>query len=210
MPVMDGFKATMAIRMAEQQSDNVRIPIIAMTANAMQGDRERCIDAGMDDYISKPIAPAELSKTLAQWAGSPMLARRHLPAISAPDAVTPEVLHVPEVPAKVIDFERLEELLGDDPDLIQSLFDLYTSSTVTLLEKLGAAVANCDVVAVTALSHEAKGSGVNLGIDRMAQIAAQMEASCAAADWPRTHMLLTDMEAAFVHLQAALAERKVR
>jgi PAS domain S-box-containing protein len=208
MPVMDGFKATMAIRMAEQQSDNVRIPIIAMTANAMQGDRERCIDAGMDDYISKPIAPAELSKTLAQWAGSPMLARRHLPAISAPDAVTPEVLHVPEVPAKVIDFERLEEFFDDDPDLIQSLFDLYVSSTVSLLEKLRVAIANRDVVAVTALSHEAKGSGINLGIERMAQIAAQMEHACTVADWPRTHMLLSDMEVAFVHLQAALAEHK--
>jgi HPt (histidine-containing phosphotransfer) domain-containing protein len=118
------------------------------------------------------------------------------------------VVHEPEVPAVVIDFDRLEEFFGDDPDLIQSLFDLYLSTTVTLLEKLRVAIANCDVAAVTALSHEAKGSGVNLGIERMAQIAAQMEASCTEADWPRTHMLLSDMETAFVHLQAALTERK--
>jgi len=208
MPVMDGFKATVAIRLAEQQAGDVHIPIIAMTANAMQGDRERCIDAGMDDYISKPIATAELGRALAQWAGSPMLLERDLPVVAAPETPPPVVVHEPEVPAVVIDFERLEEFFGDDPDLIQSLFDLYLSTTVTLLEKLRVAIANCDVAAVTALSHEAKGSGVNLGIERMAQIAAQMEASCTGEDWPRTHMLLSDMEAAFVHLQAALAERK--
>ncbi|MBP6483235.1 MAG: response regulator [Rhodoferax sp.] len=208
MPVMDGFKATMAIRLAEQQAGDVRIPIIAMTANAMQGDRERCIDSGMDDYISKPIATAELSRALAQWAGSPMLQERDLPVVAALETPPPVVVHEPEVPAVVIDFERLEEFFGDDPALIQSLFDLYLSTTVTLLEKLRVAIANCDVAAVTALSHEAKGSGVNLGIERMAQIAAQMEASCTEADWPRTHMLLSDMETAFVHLKTALAERK--
>jgi CheY-like chemotaxis protein len=212
MPVMDGFKATMAIRTAEQRTGDVRIPIIAMTANAMQGDRERCIDVGMDDYISKPIATAELSRALAQWAGTPLLGERELPAAAALEAPNPGmtavVVHEPEVHAVAIDFERLEEFFGDDPDLIQSLFDLYLSTTVTLLEKLRVAIANCDVAAVTALSHEAKGSGVNLGIERMAQIAAQMEASCTEADWPRTHMLLSDMESAFVHLQAALAERK--
>jgi CheY-like chemotaxis protein len=211
MPMMDGFKATLAIRLAEQQLGVVRIPIIAMTANAMQGDRERCIDVGMDDYISKPIAPAELSRALAQWAGTPLLGERELPvaaALETPNPAPTAVAHEPEVHAVVIDFERLEEFFGDDPDLIQSLFDLYLSTTVTLLEKLRVAIANCDVAAVTALSHEAKGSGVNLGIERMAQIAAQMEASCAEADWPRTHMLLSDMETAFVHLQAALAERK--
>ena len=208
MPVMDGFKATLAIRAAEQKAGDVRIPIIAMTANAMQGDRERCMDVGMDDYVSKPIAPAELSRALAQWAGAPMLRGRELPVGAALEAVAPAWVPEPEVPAVVIDFERLEEFFGDDPDLIQSLFDLYLSTTVTLLEKLGVAIANCDVAAVTALSHEAKGSGVNLGIERMAQIAAQMEASCTGADWPRTQMLLSDMEAAFVHLQAALAQRK--
>jgi two-component system sensor histidine kinase/response regulator len=207
MPVMDGFKATMAIRLDEQQRGIGRIPIIAMTANAMQGDRERCMDVGMDDYISKPIAPAELSRALEQWAGSPMLRERDLPANSALETASPAVESETEPPAKVIDFERMEEFFGDDPDLIQSLFDLYLSTTVTLLEKLRIAIENRDVVAVTALSHEAKGSGVNLGIERMAQIAAQMEASSRAADWPRTHKLLSDMETAFVHLQTALAER---
>jgi two-component system sensor histidine kinase/response regulator len=208
MPVMDGFRATQAIRLAEQHAGDMHIPIIAMTANAMQGDRERCIDVGMDDYISKPIAPAELGRALAQWAGSPMLQERDLPAVAAPESVKPNVVPEPQVSAVAIDFERLEDFFGDDPDLIQSLFDLYVSTTVTLLEKLRVAIANRDVEAVTALSHEAKGSGVNLGIERMAQLAAQMEEFCAFADWPRIELLLTDLDVAFVQLQTALAEHK--
>ena len=65
MPRMDGFSATVAIRQRELPGQHV--PIIAMTANAMEGDRERCLAAGMDDYVAKPVRLAELSAVLARW-----------------------------------------------------------------------------------------------------------------------------------------------
>jgi len=68
MPVMDGLEATAAIRCAEM-AGQVRLPIIALTANAMQGDRERCLAAGMDDYLSKPLQPKLLCRVLDQWLG---------------------------------------------------------------------------------------------------------------------------------------------
>jgi CheY-like chemotaxis protein len=68
MPVMDGFEATLAIRKTQADGPN-RLPIIAMTANAIQGDRERCLAAGMDDYLSKPIQPEQLRRVLEQWVG---------------------------------------------------------------------------------------------------------------------------------------------
>ena len=67
MPVMDGFEATRAIRSGKTGVPNPRIPIIAMTAHAMKGDRERCLEAGMDDYVSKPIAPQALAEALEKW-----------------------------------------------------------------------------------------------------------------------------------------------
>ena len=66
MPEMDGYQATVVIRQREVQT-GTRIPIIAMTANAMQTDREQCLAAGMDDYVSKPVAPKDLATTLQKW-----------------------------------------------------------------------------------------------------------------------------------------------
>ncbi len=67
MPVMDGFKATRVIRQQGSKAKNPLIPIIAMTASAMQGDRDKCIEAGMNDFIAKPVLKRELAKVIAKW-----------------------------------------------------------------------------------------------------------------------------------------------
>jgi PAS domain S-box-containing protein len=210
MPIMDGFEATAAIRTSERMRAGLRIPIIAMTANAMQGDRERCITAGMDDYVSKPIAPDQLNKVLAQWAGAPVhtgAAKRepvYVPAVTSAmeTAATPATA----APLQVIDFARLEDYFGDDPELIASLLELFQSTTVGLLEKLQLAIEQQDQNAVMALSHEAKGSSGNLGIERMAHIAAQLEDASSNADWPLAKDLCAELHAAFELLLGVLAE----
>ena len=74
MPVMDGFAATEAIRAIEaERTAGRRTPIIAMTANAMQGDREHCIESGMDDYLSKPVSYEDLRATVGRWMTEPVI-----------------------------------------------------------------------------------------------------------------------------------------
>ena len=67
MPVMDGFEATVAIRNTDSKVLNHNVPIIAMTANAMKGDREQCLEAGMDDYLAKPVRKSELEVIMGKW-----------------------------------------------------------------------------------------------------------------------------------------------
>jgi PAS domain S-box-containing protein len=190
MPVMDGFEATAVIRKAEHSGDH--IPIIAMTANAMKGDRERCIAAGMDDYVSKPIDPARLAEVLIHWVGVP--AHAALP-------VQGQTKHIP-LP---VDFARLD-YLSDDHDLVVELFDIFRTSMSELLEKLSAAVDRCDAIAVKALAHEIKGACGNLGVDGMAHIAADLEKVVTSADWPRVGVLRAELAATFVQVNHAIEE----
>lgn len=155
MPVMDGFEATRAIRIAEQGES--RRPIIAMTANAMQGDRERCLDAGMDDYISKPINPQRVSEVLARWM-SPREESEHL------------------------DLKYLEDLFGDKAATCE-LLEVFHSSTADILRRLPMAIAQQQAESVRSMAHEVRGTCGNLGLRRMAEVAGAIEADAPKAQW---------------------------
>ncbi|MBS4097188.1 MAG: PAS domain S-box protein [Sulfuricella sp.] len=194
MPVMDGFEATAAIRKAEQSGPQ-HIPIIAMTANAMQGDRERCLAAGMDDYLSKPIDPGKLGRMLATWT-SRLVA----------EAADAGAAH--GQPTQLIDFGRLQEYFGDDPQLIGELLEVFRSSTGTLLDKLHAAVERHDATAAKALAHEAKGSCSNLGIDTMAEAAATLERAATDGAWEKVATQNGELERTFKQVCSAIAAWK--
>jgi polar amino acid transport system substrate-binding protein len=180
MPIMDGFEATAAIRRAERNSGR-HVPIIAMTANAMEGDRDKCLAAGMDDYLSKPIDPEQLGMALSRWLGM---------------RADPKAATVKPPSAQVLDIDRLKDLFGDDPEMLGEVLTLFRSSTTGLLDKLRAVVGK-DSAAVKALAHEAKGSCGNLGVDGMAATAAALEKAAIAGDWPTIENLRRELEAAF-------------
>jgi len=202
MPVMDGFEATAAIR-AAQASDQAPVPIIAMTANAMQGDRQRCLAAGMDDYLSKPIKPAELSAALNKWAGKPALSSAVTDATS-----TNSNLPTPTRSdnSTVIDFGLLDDYFGDDPQVLARLLALFQSSSAQLLQRIGAAIEEEDAQSIHALAHELKGSCGNIGIERMADVTGHLETASAELDWPEVAAQFTTLQAAFEDVCVTIAQ----
>ena len=176
MPGMDGFEATAAIRGSE--TGGRRIPIIAMTAGSMDGDRERCLAAGMDDYVSKPIEPENLfqviRKSLPAVAEDTFAARAALPD-PPPVAATPN-------PASPVNLAHLHSVVGDDLGKVRRFLHLFITSAEPALRALDAAIAARDGVTVRRQAHKVRGSSANVGAEPMAKLALQLE-QLVPEDW---------------------------
>jgi signal transduction histidine kinase/HPt (histidine-containing phosphotransfer) domain-containing protein len=178
MPGMDGLETTRRIRAAEQQLTRKPVTIIAMTANAMVGDRERCISAGMDEYVSKPVRPEALQAMLEKFG----VARNQPAPPPLPQAETsaePEVANAPaeyETPdAALIDLDRLTEFAGGSKASLLEITDLYLSQTHEQLEALAAALQRGDAPAVVKLAHSSAGASGVCGIVGMETLFRQIE-----------------------------------
>jgi CheY-like chemotaxis protein len=164
MPVMDGYEASARIRAWESQAGRARLPIVAMTANAMEGDRERCLAAGMDDYVAKPIKREMLRASLTRWIGV--------------DSVTQApVLKVPGVAAEpaTLDgaaFEQLRALFDND---VADVVDSYLQDSLALLEGMTRAANTGDRDVVKLNAHSLKSSSRSLGAMQVAALAEQLE-----------------------------------
>ncbi len=151
MPEMDGYEATGAIRKLEQQTGE-HLPIIAMTANAMKGDRSKCIAAGMDDYIAKPVRSRELFATLEKYA--PATASVSPPATAAPTVEADK--NEPKTDS-IFDPVHLKENAGDEPDLIRELIDIFDEESPDLMVQIDDALEKEDTEALHAATHSLKG-----------------------------------------------------
>jgi two-component system sensor histidine kinase/response regulator len=171
MPLMDGFEATQAIRATEHPSGR-RTAIIAMTANAVQGDRENCIDAGMDDYLSKPISMDALRDMLKRWMPGKDTAPTQAPT-------TPAIVASPDATSNtentILDHSRLKEIFESDQKLYHDILDAFITLTSPLLEQLGQAIEDIDVQKIHALTHELAGSAANFGAHQLHILAREME-----------------------------------
>jgi signal transduction histidine kinase/DNA-binding response OmpR family regulator len=161
MPIMDGLTATAEIRRREQTSGAARVPIIALTANAMEGDRERCLAAGMDDFLSKPFTQQQLATLLRRW-----LALRALPESERRD-----LSRVPLVDAGVL--RNIAALAK--PALLNSMIDLYLQHSPDLIGAIETAAANLQADALSQAVHSLKSSTANLGGTRLAMVAKECE-----------------------------------
>jgi len=163
MPELDGYSATAQIREREKTfaasgGKPARLPIIAMTANVMPHDREKCLAAGMDDYIGKPVDPdhlrAALDRALAENA-----------TLSNPPVAPTETADA----SAAVDMRRLHQVSGNDPGQMRKLLRLYFTETPRQLDQLSAAIAEHRVTDVRNLVHKTSGSSLSLGFTVMAQ-----------------------------------------
>jgi CheY-like chemotaxis protein/HPt (histidine-containing phosphotransfer) domain-containing protein len=179
MPVMDGYQATKAWRLFEAESNSPRrVPIIAMTANAMAEDRQKCLDAGMDDYLSKPVDRKLLKQTLQKWLifnlSQPEVEQQAKPVVPA-EAIQQAPNN--EIDASALDFNivsDLKQFMGSD---YQSLIRIYLEDSPKLLQQIQSALFIQDGPALIMPTHTLKSSSANLGAIRLSKLAAKFEAS---------------------------------
>jgi CheY-like chemotaxis protein/HPt (histidine-containing phosphotransfer) domain-containing protein len=192
MPEMDGLEATRRIRESERalaRDPNATPPliIIAMTANAMTGDREKCLKAGMDDYLAKPVRPEAVQAALKRWgpvAKNP--AARSGPAGVPPESARPPVADPPRamrsLPPEVqepveppVDIERLAEMAGGDEAGISELIELYFAQTSNQFEQLRAAVEANAHQEVERVAHKAAGASATCGMNAVVPALRELE-----------------------------------
>jgi len=167
MPEMDGFEATRLISVSSPSSPNAHTPIIALTAHAIQGDRERCLQAGMSDYLSKPILPQELRAMIARWC---------TPSISATPSTLPVITEVNTSP--IFDRDGVMNRLDNDEALLQEVMQLFLDNTAVLLDEATIAWSQQDWTTIRQLAHTLKGSAGNVGASQIQDRAKTLETAC--------------------------------
>ncbi|HEX2739117.1 MAG TPA: PAS domain S-box protein [Rubrobacter sp.] len=193
MPEMDGYEATAEIRRREKEGHT---PIIALTAGAMKGDRERAIDAGMDDYIPKPVKREDLETMLERW-------------VSQEDVAT--LAGAQDGRSSAREEDRLDHAvianlreLGDS-DLLSELADVFVEEVPDMLDTLREAIEKGDARAVQRIGHTLKGSSGNMGAKRMSRLCLDLEHAGESNDIPAAARLLEALREEFDHFRTELS-----
>ncbi|MBI2769359.1 MAG: response regulator [Burkholderiales bacterium] len=198
MPDVDGLQATRQIQSAWGAQAP---PIIALTAAASAEDRARCEEAGMNDYLTKPLQVSALAQALDRWIGDAAAASPVAPAAAAPEAA-------PAVPPALMSFARLEEFREfDDEELTMTreVIGLFTVDAPLRLDAMDKALAGLDPLALATAAHALKGSAGNIGATAMQQAAAGLEADARAGLPPDAASRLADLRATWEKTRTALA-----
>ncbi|MBF0563687.1 MAG: response regulator [Nitrospirae bacterium] len=190
MPDMDGLEATRIIRSSADVGEGKTIPIIAMTAHAMKGDKEKCLKAGMSDYISKPLSSDELYQMMDRL----VTEKKPKPAMEA----RPQ--------AKIVNLEELYERVDGDEDIIHEMWQIFLDTSSSLVDSLSSAVDVRDARELEKNAHTLKGMAANAGAARLKDEAFKMELAARKKDFNKASANLENFKEQYGLTIAALNE----
>jgi CheY-like chemotaxis protein/HPt (histidine-containing phosphotransfer) domain-containing protein len=197
MPILDGFEATAEVRRIE--ADSKRTIIIAMTAHALEGEREKCLAAGMDDYISKPVNLDTLRQTLERWFAQ---AAKKQDAIQAKiSGASNKARDGESVDVSVLEGCRDLQTPGE-PDLITELIDLFLEDAGKRISSLKQAIERGDAKMIGEQTHAIKGASGNVGALKIASLSSRIEEN--TTDIPRANLIISQIEDEFTEVARIL------
>jgi PAS domain S-box-containing protein len=194
MPQMDGYELTQAIRAKE--TGGAHIPIIALTANVLKGEADRCRAVGMDDYCSKPLPLADLKSILDKW----------LP-VTKPEAVpsmVSESIDLSAARAAPVDVSALKELVGNDPDIVKEFLWDFRNSAAKITAELRAACSANQTAAAAAAAHKLKSSSRAVGAFALGELCAAIEEEGKSGEFDSLAALLPRFETELANVEAYL------
>lgn len=208
MPEWDGLTATRAIRDLEHAEGRPRLPILALTANAMAGFEQRCEEAGMDGVLTKPLTDEVLVAALARWLPEHARARRASDAgreIGAPPSSDSPIYGSP----RLFNLGKIRKLCQDDPMRMEEMLRLFITSSEALLDALSLAINTKDAVQAVRQAHQIKGAAAYLGADDMTRHAAATEQRAKAGDCQGCVDTMEELESAFIALRLEI-EKEIK
>ena len=209
MPELDGMGATRKIRDLRGGATNPRVPIVALTAHAMAGDRQECLDAGMDDYLAKPIKPAELVEVLARWLPRNPGKTLAKDGAEPSDAASPSasLVTAPEEEQPIFDESVLLGLFDGDREAMNEILAEFLGDIPRVIGVLKQAVEAGDQAGVRLQAHTLKGASANVGAQAMRRVSARLEELAAAGNLESADSLTSDIERSLTRFAEAVSAR---
>ncbi len=206
MPEMDGYEATAQIRSPQSEVHNHDIPVIAMTAHAMAGDREKCLEAGMNDYLSKPVNPQALAEMLDKWLPQERDEGQRTKDERKADTADGAGQDFANTTPPVFDKAAMMERLMGDEDLAQTVIAGFLEDIPSQIETLRGYLDAGDAPGVERQAHTIKGASANLGAEILRQVAFEMEKAGKAGDLDNVASLIADLDGQFDTLRSTLQQ----
>jgi CheY-like chemotaxis protein len=211
MPQLDGYETTRRIRQLEQDRTppfdwKTPIRIIAMTADAMEGAREKCLAAGMSDYLSKPVGRNQLKEALERQNEIHPIGAADSSAESNPPETLPARSDTSSSGQVLVDIDRLRDVTDDDPERMQQLIDLYLTQTAPMLDELNQAIQTNSSGDVARIAHKFVGSSVSCGVDAFTHPLRELERLGREGNLSGAPALFDDIRDKFPRVQSVFTQ----